>query len=73
MLYNEVVPVRAVTTLWLNPKIKLWYRRNTIKNIDPELSLNVVMRQRLVLPGKDMPGLPCIDHRHLHTGVLGPI
>ena len=73
MLYNKVVPMRAVSTLWLNLLLKLWCWSNTIKNVDPELSSNVVRRQQLVLPGKDMPGFPRIGYFRLYAGVLGPI
>ena len=47
ILCNGVVPVRAVTTLWLHLLLKLWCWSNTIENVDPEVSSNVVQSQRL--------------------------
>ena len=70
---NKVVPVRAVTTIWLHLLLKRWCWSNTINNVGPELSSYVVGRQRLVLPGKYMPRFPRIVHIRLHSGVIGPI
>ena len=70
MIYNKVVSVCDVTTLCLHILLNLWCQSNTIKNVDPEMSSNVVRLQRLVIPRKDMPEFPRIGYLRLPAGVI---